>query len=610
MITPNHKIKVKSKILLVEDEAQLRNSLRRGLTALKGELEIFTSPTAERAAKLFDEDHFDVLVTDLILPGMDGLELIQKIKKAHPETICLIITAAAEVDSTIKALQYGVDNFLKKPVSINELYLCIQKCIQEKQFHRQNQQTRQNFIDFLNSTPDGIIISDVNNKILFSNDSAAKLTGFSTDELANLDITEIIGITPASENIGEKRNPALNETTYKSSINTITNKGKNKYIDITPTRIYWYGQQAVIYNFRDLTDRLKIESQMKKATQLYQSLFDNIHLGLFRSKPGGKLIKVNKYLAKLLGYSSKSELLKVNTADLYASADRRQVLIDQIHKQLSVEDEEVLFNKKDGTQIWISLSGNLIASENGDVFYNGYIKDISQQKIIKEKLEISLERFKFLAENVTDAIFIITPEGEILFYNKHAGYIFEIGKNGYSSPNLFDWPDTTTTRLLKFGLKRIISGRKPLRKQTKIDLHNKTLWLDTNLSPIKNREGEIELIFGISRDITVLKETEKKLESLSSGLEHRLLQELNKHRFQQQALIQKSKLESLGELSSGMAHEINQPLASISMGLENILIKNSKGIDGAYLESKCESMLEDVARVENIIDHIIDSEDK
>ncbi|NOZ07445.1 MAG: response regulator [FCB group bacterium] len=187
---------------MVEDETRLRNSLQRGLTALNDDLEVLSSPSAEEAEKLFHEAHFDLLVTDLVLPGMNGLELIKKIKKASPDTICIIITGLAEVDSTIKALQSGVDNFLKKPVSINELHLVIQKSIREKTFYRHHLEIQQNFIEFLNSTPDGMIICDLNNLIIFSNESAARLTGFSTEDLVNLNITEIIMPTPALGNIG------------------------------------------------------------------------------------------------------------------------------------------------------------------------------------------------------------------------------------------------------------------------------------------------------------------------------------------------------------------------------------------------------------------------
>jgi signal transduction histidine kinase len=70
-------------------------------------------------------------------------------------------------------------------------------------------------------------------------------------------------------------------------------------------------------------------------------------------------------------------------------------------------------------------------------------------------------------------------------------------------------------------------------------------------------------------------------------------------------LIQKSKLESLGELSAGMAHEINQPLGSISMGLENLQMKIlDDDYTEDYIERKINSLFDDIARIKKIIEHI------
>jgi C4-dicarboxylate-specific signal transduction histidine kinase len=88
-------------------------------------------------------------------------------------------------------------------------------------------------------------------------------------------------------------------------------------------------------------------------------------------------------------------------------------------------------------------------------------------------------------------------------------------------------------------------------------------------------------------------------------LENRVKEELKKREKQQQLLIQKSKLESMGELSAGMAHEINQPLGSISMGLDNMLFKLSvDGMDKEYLIKKINALFDDIDRIRQIINHV------
>ena len=94
-------------------------------------------------------------------------------------------------------------------------------------------------------------------------------------------------------------------------------------------------------------------------------------------------------------------------------------------------------------------------------------------------------------------------------------------------------------------------------------------WLELKPASITWYGEDAHLVF--VSDITPRKEAETELQLLNQNLEQRVDEEVRKIEQQQQLLAQKSKLESIGELSAGLAHEINQPLVSISMGLDNML---------------------------------------
>ncbi|MBN2174934.1 MAG: response regulator [Bacteroidales bacterium] len=115
-----------------------------------------------------------------------------------------------------------------------------------------------------------------------------------------------------------------------------------------------------------------------------------------------------------------------------------------------------------------------------------------------------------------------------------------------------------------------------------------------------------ERTLDLQREIKERILAENGLKELNLTLEKRVKEELKKRQKQQRLLIQKSKLESMGELAAGIAHEINQPLGGISMGLDNILFKLSMdgGITEDYLNKKINALFKDIDRIRQIINHV------
>ncbi|VAW30100.1 hypothetical protein MNBD_BACTEROID07-2065, partial [hydrothermal vent metagenome] len=92
---------------------------------------------------------------------------------------------------------------------------------------------------------------------------------------------------------------------------------------------------------------------------------------------------------------------------------------------------------------------------------------------------------------------------------------------------------------------------------------------------------------------------------LNKELEERVSLEVQKVKQQQQLLVQKSKLEYIGELSAGLSHEVNQPLGGISMGLDNILMRMSEGtLNEKYIQDKFRILFKDIERINQIIQHV------
>ena len=123
--------------------------------------------------------------------------------------------------------------------------------------------------------------------------------------------------------------------------------------------------------------------------------------------------------------------------------------------------------------------------------------------------------------------------------------------------------------------------------------------------PIFDEKNDISNILRISSDITEKTEAEAKLKQMNETLEKRVENEVEKRKEQEEMAYNQSRLASIGELAAGIAHEINQPLNSISFSLENIYKKYLNGsIEMDYFKKKIKDISGDISRTRRIIDHV------
>ena len=121
---------VKKKILIVDDEELILNSL--GLE-LEGEgYEVFLAANGEEAIAILRENYFDLIITDLMMEGLNGLDVLKVAKQIDPEVAVVILTGYGEVASAIEALRLGASDYLLKPCDCNELNLRIAKCLEQQ----------------------------------------------------------------------------------------------------------------------------------------------------------------------------------------------------------------------------------------------------------------------------------------------------------------------------------------------------------------------------------------------------------------------------------------------------------------------------------------------
>jgi DNA-binding NtrC family response regulator len=111
--------KLHAKVLLVDDEEEFTEALSKRLEARS--LKVKTVNSGEDAVQIVDEQSFDVIILDLAMPGMDGLETLQKIKTDHPDAEIIMLTGQASVKSSVEAMRIGADDLMEKPVDLTAL---------------------------------------------------------------------------------------------------------------------------------------------------------------------------------------------------------------------------------------------------------------------------------------------------------------------------------------------------------------------------------------------------------------------------------------------------------------------------------------------------------
>ncbi len=123
-------------ILIVEDEETLRESLKR--IFLKEGFIVDAAASAENGLSLVAANVYDVIVTDIILPGMDGIEMMSKIKKELPEQLFVVMTAYASLETAIKALRGGAYDYIMKPVMHEEIKQVVKNALRQRHLQIEN----------------------------------------------------------------------------------------------------------------------------------------------------------------------------------------------------------------------------------------------------------------------------------------------------------------------------------------------------------------------------------------------------------------------------------------------------------------------------------------
>jgi two-component system NtrC family sensor kinase len=190
-----------NKLLLIDDEPDILRVLSRSLKA--DGYEVACAQNGTEGIAVFEKEKPDIVITDIKMPGMDGIEVLKAVKELNVDTEVIIITGHGDIENAIEALKHGASDFINKPVRDEALAIALRRAREKFEIRLQLKayttdlerkidaatrelQRRSSFqINLIRSSNDGIVATDKDLKIVIFNPTAKKIFGYTASETIN-----------------------------------------------------------------------------------------------------------------------------------------------------------------------------------------------------------------------------------------------------------------------------------------------------------------------------------------------------------------------------------------------------------------------------------------
>jgi len=180
----------KPKILVVDDEKVIREGCREVLT-LDG-FEVVLAENGDQGLEMIKKVHFDVVLLDLMMPGISGFDVLSHVKALHPDTSIIVITGYATVEHSIEAMKNGAFDFIPKPFSPDQLRVVVSKAIEHTGALKDIANEKSRMRVLINLLANGVMVTDVEKKLVLANPAFMKIMGFKGDDIIGRPFTMLI----------------------------------------------------------------------------------------------------------------------------------------------------------------------------------------------------------------------------------------------------------------------------------------------------------------------------------------------------------------------------------------------------------------------------------
>jgi PAS domain S-box-containing protein len=311
----------------------------------------------------------------------------------------------------------------------------------------------------------------------------------------------------------------------------------------------------------------------------FTELFESLREGIFFTTPDGEVIDANPALVRMLGYDSKTELQHRNFREVYANHADRDALIRDLEEKGSIQDRELVFQRKDGTRIHCLASGFAIRDASGRVVRaQGTLVDVTERLEMQRRLHQEQEFVRRLVSSFPDIIAVLDQDGRYTYMSQRIQEVLGRRPEEYVGEELGARAHPEDKQRLAEELRKLLSGEKvQLQVEFRTPAQDGT-WrlLRASAGPLFDDTGRISGVVASARDVTESNRIERQLS-------------------------QKEKFAAMGQMLAGAAHELNNPLTAI-LGVGDLL--RERATDAAA-RRHAEIVLQQARRAAEIVQNLL-----
>jgi len=164
------------KILVIDDEKRIRDGVHRTLT--QEGFEVDRAESGQQGIEMIEAEHFDMVLLDLMMPGLSGFDVLSHVKSIHPETVIVVISGYATFEHSIEAMKKGAFDFIPKPFTPDQLRLVVYKSLEYTRTLQDIAHEKSRLRVLINQLDSGVMATDGEKRVALANPAFQRMIGY------------------------------------------------------------------------------------------------------------------------------------------------------------------------------------------------------------------------------------------------------------------------------------------------------------------------------------------------------------------------------------------------------------------------------------------------